>query len=186
MSSKKIDLDLWLDKTVIDRQKQLKTQFIEILEEIGNSLSNEELTTLHPSSKGKKVSKGNDLLGYPYIVLDVIRDFNPLSGMNIRILNWFGHGFFLLVFLGKETEGLTESMLDNGFEFGLTDNPWDFGKLILQKETSRTMDDLIKCRDRFQIWIKQVNHFSEINLLKNEILKEVKNVIHLTLNSSLK
>jgi hypothetical protein len=186
MSNPHIDLDLWLDKSIVDRQKHLKAQCIEILEGIGNSLTNDDLRLTHPTSRGKKISKGSDLLGYPYLVLDLIRDFNPETGLNIRVLNWFGHGLFIMVFLGKETDIFSDSLLANGFEFGLTDKPWDFGKLILMRSTTRDRRDIQNHKERFRIWIKKINHVSEINLLTNEILKEVKDVIHLRLTSSLK
>jgi hypothetical protein len=186
MSYPHIDLDLWLDKSIVDRQKHLKAQWIKILEEIGNSISNDELSLTHPSSRGKKISKGNDLLGYPYLVLDLIRDFNPEIGMNIRVLNWFGHGLYILVFVGKETTISSDGLLANGFEFGLTDNPWDFGTLILLRSTTSERVVIMEPKDKFQVWIKKINHVSEINLLTNEILKEVKDVIQLLLTSSLK
>lgn len=184
MSNQQIDLDFWLDKSIVDRQQHLKAQFIEILEDIGNSVSSEELDFTHPTSRGKKISKGNDLLGYPYLVLDLIRDFNPDTGRNIRVLNWFGHGLYILVFLGKETTISSEDLLNSGFEFGLTDDPWDFGKLILRRSTTRDTLFLLRHKDRFQIWIKTIKHFSEKTLLTNEILQEVKDVIHLSITSS--
>ena len=132
-----LDLELWLDKPIIERQNQLKNQFLQLLESVGNSISNEELSSFFKESRGKRITKGNDLLGYPYQVLDLLRDFDKISGCNIRLLNWFGHGFFILIFLGKNTRLPLEELGNLGFQLGLVDDPWDVGALILDKKVTQ-------------------------------------------------
>ncbi len=99
---KPIDLKLWLNADLIQQQNLLKRQFTAIFEEVGSAFSQKELQQISQKSRGVKLSKGNDLLGFPYQVLDLIRDFDLMSGANIRILNWFGNGIYTTVYLGKK------------------------------------------------------------------------------------
>ncbi len=126
MSEKTVNLNLklWLDREYLLKHNRLKADFWEILGTVADSVSLEKISKSHPRTKGKKLSKGNDLLGFPYQVLDLIRDFDPSKGLNIRVLNWFGHGIFLFVLIGKKT--FTKPplfFLKNDFLLGLTASP---------------------------------------------------------------
>ena len=176
-----LDLELWLNKTLIERQNKLKSTFIEVLEEVGNSISNDDLKSLHYGSKGKKISKGNDLLAYPYLVLDLIRDFDNSSGMNIRVLIWFGHGCYLLLFLGKQKKISAEYLLKENFEFGLADTPWDFGELILDKKTTRTLVEILNNKGNFHVWVKKLQVPPAKNELTGALLNELRKVFELVM-----
>ncbi|WP_209330322.1 hypothetical protein [Lunatimonas salinarum] len=52
--------------------------------------------------RGCKISKGNELVHCPYQVLDIGRDFDAKSGLNIRILHWWGRGTFVFLFVGSD------------------------------------------------------------------------------------
>ncbi|MDA1268225.1 MAG: hypothetical protein O2829_03945 [Bacteroidetes bacterium] len=97
-----LDFNLWLDKTLVQRQNQLKADFLNLFEQVGNAFPNSELSYFFPKSRGKKISKGNQLLGFPYLVLDLIRDFDLDSGCNFRLVSWFGHGLYFCVFFWKK------------------------------------------------------------------------------------
>lgn len=179
-----LDLELWLDKSIIERQNQLKNQFLRLLESVGNSISNEELSSFFKGSKGKKITKGNDLLGYPYQVLDLLRDFDKNSGCNIRLLNWFGHGFFILIFLGKNPRLPFEELRNLGFQLGLVDDPWDFGALILDKKVAQfPFENGIQKTD-FQLWIKELPIFSDEKSSIRQLMDDVKKIINLELKHS--
>lgn len=179
-----LDLELWLDKSIVEKQNQLKNQFLQVLEAVGNSISNEELSVFFEKSRGKKISKGNDLLGYPYQVLDLIRDFDKSSGCNIRLLNWFGHGFFSLIFLGKNTEISSKELTDLGFRLGLVDDPWDFGALILEKKViPNPSADEIQRLD-FQLWLKKMPVSSQEKAITHLLIQEIKKIIRLELKHS--
>ncbi|MCU0400324.1 MAG: hypothetical protein MUE75_04820 [Algoriphagus sp.] len=186
MENKKeeLDLEFWLDKSIIERQNQLKSQFLQLLESVGNSISNEELSYFFTTSRGKKITKGNDLLGYPYQVLDLVRDFDKTSGCNIRLLNWFGHGFFILIFLGKTTNIPSKGLVNLGFQLGQADDPWDFGALILKKKVIRFPTESEILAIDFQLWIKEVpipgKELSTIKLL----VEDVKKILTLKLKHS--
>ena len=170
---------LWLDKSLIERQNRLKSAFIEVLEEVGNAVPNEKLKNLHSFSRGKKISKGNDLLGYPYVVLDLIRDFDPIRGMNFRVLNWFGHGCYLLLFFGKEKSSPVETLIRENFEFGLLDHPWDFGQLILAKKTTQNNLEIVGHQGHFQIWIKKLKVHPTKNQFMDDLFEELEKVFQL-------
>ncbi|MBC6368613.1 hypothetical protein [Algoriphagus sp. AK58] len=179
-----LDLDLWLDKSLIQRQNQLKYQFIEVFEEVGNSFSNEELKQFFPSSKGKKITKGNDLEGFPYLVLDLVRDFDLDSGLNIRFLNWFGHGMYLALFFGKNISFPSPLLLENGFHFGLVDKPWDFPELILNKKYTERIAEIEPINSTtFKLWIKEIQVEKEKNELENCLKSEIKKILELNQKS---
>jgi hypothetical protein len=179
-----LDLELWLDKSIIERQNQLKNQFLRILESVGNSISNEELTSFFKESRGKKITKGNDLLGYPYQVLDLLRDFDKNSGCNIRLLNWFGHGFFILIFLGKSTKLPSKELGDLGFQLGLVDDPWDFGALILDKKVTQSPSETEIQKADFQLWIKEIPITTEEKTTMLILLDAIKKILGLKLKHS--
>ncbi|MBN7812671.1 hypothetical protein J0A68_17075 [Algoriphagus sp. H41] len=149
-----LDLDLWLNRDLIRRQNFLKNQFISILEEVANAFPAREFQDLSQRPRGSKVSKGNDLLGLPYQVLDLIRDFDSLDGVNIRLLNWFGRGFYLTLLLGKERKNPVQPLLEEGFSFGLSENKWDYPDLILNGNQTRDAAAIRKNDTGFHLWIK--------------------------------
>ena len=126
---KPIDLDLWLNAELIQRQNLLKRQFIAVLENVANTFSSDDFREISPKSKGIKISKGNDLLGFPYQVLDFIRDFDTVNGANIRLLNWLGNGFYISILLGKNRRNPIQEFQNLGFSFGLSENQWDYPDL---------------------------------------------------------
>ena len=172
-----IDLDLWMDLSLIQRQNHLKNQFQQILERVSDFLPSEDLVKIHGRSKGKKISKGNELVGSPYLVLDLFRDFDPLLGLNFRILCWMGRGCFLMILGGKEVKLPTENLLSQGFAFGLAQEKWDFEKLILENSTARSMDVIQASQQEFSLWIKEVSLKNSIDLNSTLLTTEVKKIL---------
>ncbi len=149
-----LDLGLWLDHDLIRRQNLLKEQFIEILEEVANAFPAREFETLSPRPRGSKVSKGNDLLGLPYQVLDLIRDFGTENGTNIRLLNWFGQGFFVTVLLGKNKENPLKEMLEAGFSYCLSEDKWNYPDLIVNQNHTANQELILGKGGEFHLWMK--------------------------------
>ncbi|WP_114749033.1 hypothetical protein [Pleomorphovibrio marinus] len=132
-------LQIMADPGLFVKINRSKKCFIHMFSEISNQLSEYKLEKWHSISRGTKVSQGNSLQLCPYQVLDVVRDFNPHSGLNIRALNWWGRGIYLFLFLGKETainfskspKSLFFNHLQNrGFHLALTDSPWDYQAIV--------------------------------------------------------
>jgi hypothetical protein len=90
--AQKIDIDLLKDKSIFDQIQVQKSIFIEIFTELANQYPQSKLTKFHSNARGVKVSHGINLDQYPYQVLDIFRDFDLNSGLNVRVLNWMGHG----------------------------------------------------------------------------------------------
>lgn len=167
-----LDLDLWLDQSLILRQNQLKDDFLDLFEQLGNAVPNEELTNFFFNSKGKKISKGNHLQGFPYFVLDLIRDFELDAGCNIRFVSWFGHGLYCCIFFGKNLTFPTLPFLNAGFKLGYAHSPWDLPAQLecLEKPESIPTEVL-----GAKLWIKEIslpaNKDLGIKLLKEEVNK---------------
>jgi hypothetical protein len=170
-----LDLHLWLDKTLIQRQNQLKTDFLDLFEQLGNSVTSEELTRFFANSKGKKISKGNQLLGFPYLVLDLIRDFNLDKGCNIRFVSWFGNGLYFCVFLGKTQVLPDQLFVENGFLLGRKDIPWDLAAQVDWIQDGTTAPDSPKNHGEAKLWIKEIvllgDHENCLQILRDELKK---------------
>lgn len=130
-----LDLDLWENEALYRRQSQLKKQFWELLGNLGDRFPQQDLLLVHPTSKGKKLSQGQDLGGLPYQVLDLIRDFDWDHGLNIRLLHWFGKGIFLFLLAGKKTyPTLPWERLE--MDPCQTDSPWDYLRILQEKKST--------------------------------------------------
>jgi hypothetical protein len=170
-----LDLHLWLDKTLVQRQNQLKTDFLNLFELLGNSFPNEELTRFFSNSKGKKISKGNQLLGFPYLVLDLIRDFDLDKGCNFRFVSWFGHGLYFCVYLGKQMPQPDQLFIENGFLLGRNDLPWDLAAQVDWIQAGNKTPENPENQGEARLWIKEIELVGEqancLQILRDELKK---------------
>jgi hypothetical protein len=175
-----LDLELWLDQDTILRQNRLKALFWDIFTEIGNEIDSKSLLQIHPASRGIKLSKGNELAGYPYQVLDLIRDFNSTDGLNIRVLNWFGHGLFLFVLVGKNHPKVPIKPLNEQqwyFDQSLT--PWEYSEILLKGASIKSPSKDILQKSSFWQWHKPIPISKELAGTKSVILNELKKLLFL-------
>ncbi len=78
----------------------------------------------HCELKGGKISKGENLDGFPWLVLDYPRYFDQNDFLIFRTQCWFGHGFsFSLLLKGKPIE-LLKTTVPYGFQFAINENIW--------------------------------------------------------------
>ena len=173
-----LDLNLWLDKTLVQRQNQLKTDFLDLFEQLGNSVTNEELTHFFSKSKGKKISKGNQLLGFPYLVLDLIREFDLETGCNIRFVSWFGHGLFCCVFLGKQMPQPDRLFIENGFRLGRNDLPWDLAAQVDWVQARSTNPESPQNQGEARLWIKEIALVGDQENCLQILREELKKILH--------
>ena len=170
-----LDLHLWLDKSLVQRQNQLKTDFLDLFEQLANSVPNEELARFFSNSKGKKISKGNQLLGFPYLVLDLIRDFDLDKGCNFRFVSWFGHGLYFCVHLGKQMPQPDRLFVENGFLLGRNDVPWDLAAQVDWIQAGTTTPDYPQNQGEARLWIKEIvllgDHENCLQILRHELKK---------------
>jgi hypothetical protein len=174
---KPIDLALWLNSDLIQRQNQVKTQFISVLMDVGNSFDVDGFSKISSNARGVKLSKGNDLLGFPYHALDLIRDFDPKNGANIRILNWFGNGLFVTILLGEKRKNPINEFLGCGFHYGLSKNLWDYPDLIWNKNLTSEVNEINGTELGFYHWIREFEVDSERNVLKEQLIDEIKKIL---------
>lgn len=129
-----IDINLLKDKSTFDKIQEQKSVFIELLTEIANCYPQHKLVKIHPLSKGTKVSQGVNLDNCPYQVLDIFRDFDVKSGLNIRILNWWGHGLYVFFQFGREIAILNEDLIFErllGFSTSTSADPFDYKTILM-------------------------------------------------------
>jgi len=175
-----MDLELWLNQPLLIRQNQLKADLLCLFEDLANSVTNEELRDFFPAAKGKKISKGNQLAGFPYLVLDLVRDFDLDSGTVIRLVSWWGHGLYLCVFFGATLPKAPSAyFLSEGFSLGKTENPWDLPSLILPGNSSACLEEIRTHEVGFQLWFKEIKlqPDREANTLLLE--KEIRKILQL-------
>lgn len=128
------------DRALFEEIHRLKSFFIHLFSELANDISLDRLSEAHAASQGVKISKGNELEHCPYQVLDIVRDFDSKAGFNIRVLNWWGRGLFVLVYTGKDNTrlmhhpGFIASMQQRGYMLAKTSSPWDYKRMIDQEQ----------------------------------------------------
>lgn len=144
-----LDLELWGNEELIRKQNQLKYQFWTLLGKVGDAFSQDFLLEIHPNSKGKKQAQGQDLGGLPYQVLDIIRDFDLETGLNIRLLNWFGKGVFLFVIVGKERYPNFD-FSNLGLTPTNTESPFDYEEILGEIKNSSQKNTVPKYQQGFQ------------------------------------
>lgn len=174
---KSIDLNLWLNADLIQRQNLLKKQFIAVLENVANAFSSDDFRGISPKSRGIKISKGNDLLGFPYQVLDLIRDFDRENGVNIRLLNWLGNGFYISILLGKNRRNPIQEFQNLGFSFGLSENQWDYPDLILNHNLTEDVNKIRNTRLEFYHWIREFKVDPEPSIFQDNLKIEIKKIL---------
>lgn len=129
-----LDLVLLGQEEIFRKINEQTELIIDIFTELANEFPQEYLLKHHPFSKGSKVSKGLQLEGLPYQVLDLVRDFHPEKGFNIRVLHWWGKGLFIFISFGEKLSeiGLTfQQKTDQTFQIFPSSDPFEY-KCILE------------------------------------------------------
>ena len=146
------------------------------MEAVSNEFPQKSLLDIYSRSKGSKISKGNDLLGSPYAVLDFFRDFDVEKGINVRLLVWWGKGCFLMAFVGKNLPLNPESFINEEFQLALGQDIWDLNDLIInQNKTSQINLQLLQSRE-YILWIKELNVRESPEVNQKHFLLELKKV----------
>lgn len=124
------------NRSLFEDIHRLKSFFTQLFSDLANEIPTSDLLAAHPSSQGVKISKGNELAHCPYQVLDIVRDFNKDKGLNIRVLNWWGRGLYVLVYLGKYNPKLfgnphfLSQMQSLDYLMSEALSPWDYQGMI--------------------------------------------------------
>ncbi|AWW29178.1 hypothetical protein DN752_02935 [Echinicola strongylocentroti] len=179
MEDQKINLRILEDEALFLGIHQLKDQFVSVFSAVANNIQEQELEAFHPLQKGKKIAKGNELQHCPYQVLDLVRNFDKSQGFNIRFLNWWGHGLYVLVFFGKDrlpAAGVHESYIAHGYEVCLTGSPWDYKAIVkhhrsTQEVQPKTLREHVSHFQHLQ-FIKHIPYTRGIERLQDDIYAE--------------
>ncbi|MGY6743872.1 MAG: hypothetical protein ACXIUQ_14130 [Cecembia sp.] len=152
-----------------------------IFTEVANAFPQEKLLAYHEQAKGCKISKGNQLEGLPYQVLDLIRDFDPDTGFNIRFLHWWGKGCYVFVTYGKQRKNLNalnQSSPWEGFNFSLSPSPFNYLEIVETPRSIRALDTkaLASSEHQLQIW-KKIDMNKSAFVMAESLLKLTEDIL---------
>ncbi|MFD2033783.1 hypothetical protein ACFSKL_03220 [Belliella marina] len=179
--AKDIDIELIENTGLFQKIQAQKTLFINLFSEISNHIPQSLLLHIHYNAKGNKVSQGANLKNCPYQVLDIIRDFDQNTGHNIRILNWWGHGLYIIHQYGKlnlqENWNSIKVKYMNHY-VGLSQDPYNYGE-ILNSETKLEVLDLELHSHEFRqlILFDKIPYTRSIEEQKEILLKKIKFIL---------
>lgn len=179
MKEEKLRLELLEKASLFEEIHQLKGHFVKLFSAVANQIDEQDLLLFHPQQQGVKITKGNALQHCPYQVLDIVRCFDQGNGLNIRLLNWWGHGLYLLVFYGKHTTlspKQYQHYLDHDYQLALTGSPWDYTGMIKHQRMSGGtpyvgLEGHIKKYNHVQL-IKHIPYKTSYEQLKQLLLEE--------------
>ncbi len=168
--------DLIKDKNLFKNIHHQREQFTTLFSEIANDFPQSVLEKYHSASKGCKVSQGWNLNLCPYQVLDIIRDFDSVQGLNIRILNWWGHGLYLILQIGKKANELSflkKATQLKGWKIGNGNDPYNYQILFKSSVdlNSKSMEETLKNQNKL-ILFKELQYLDKKSI-KLVILEEI-------------
>lgn len=176
--SQLINRRLLEDQNLWSEINQQTTLFLTLFTELSNEYRQDHLSKLIASSKGCKVTKGLQLQGHPYQVLDIIRNFNDEDGFNIRILNWWGHGLYIVILAGKNRrQGLMKFAHDHSeYEISVDSDIWNYGKIL--HSTSKNPLEIKKNQHEQRVQLFKKNSLPyTIEKLKECLSKEIDRIL---------
>lgn len=176
-------LAIYKNKALFEEIHQAKLSALRLLENVSKRIDLNGLAEMHAGHKGVKISKGNELEHCPYQVLDVVRDFDPDKGLNIRLLHWWGYGMFLFVLLGKDylgkdaLEKLQFSEAFRGFVRSKVRAPFDYRRILedleqtgLKKGGDEELSRVPEGRIQF---VKKLPYADDFALLEDRLVVEI-------------
>lgn len=131
------ELSFISDKSFFERKAEVSSKVINQLNELQKELKNlvngnnlkipESVLTSTP-----KISRGENYKGFPWMVLDYPRVFNPDEIFAFRTLFWWGHSWVLTFqlsgnFINRYRSGLfsrLHEITDADYKIGIGTNPW--------------------------------------------------------------
>lgn len=170
-------------RELFENISRAKKEFIHALSLVGNSIAYDKIEDVHGPHKGIKISQGNELQSCPYQVLDIVRDFDFKTGLNVRVLHWWGRGAYFLVFYGENHPMLLKPYnLFKWLKFKsfhlCTTGLWDYKGIIDQKKvihssglTLELLSNHLKGEFPFQI-IKPIT-FDNLSMLRQKLEAEL-------------
>jgi hypothetical protein len=167
------------DRSLWQNINQQTVLFLELFTEISNNYPQNHLLRKFPTAKGCKVTKGLQLHGYPYQVLDIIRDFDQTKGFNIRILNWWGNGLFIVLLGGTDVAAqIVQASISHLRDYRISYHPaiWDYEKILWMPTEEKQQVQNTKSSTRIQLF-KKIELLENPLELKTALLKEIDRIL---------
>jgi hypothetical protein len=172
----KIDLDLCGNSHLFQLIKTQSDLFVEIFHRLAEEFPHSRLLEFHHQAKGSKVSKGYRLENCPYEVLDLVRDFDPKTGFNIRILQWWGHGLYFFVQVGSANPRRSKVFSQKQVDFFISDHPdpWEYAKVLSTKKKLENQETLYHGpENRFFQMFKEIPLQEDPDKLLEDLKREI-------------
>ena len=172
MPEKKFDLELTLDPVLYHRIKEQTNLYIHLFQELANGFPSAQLSLIHTSSKGIKISNGYRLDNCPYQVLDIIRDFHLETAFNIRVLNWWGNGLFLFVLYGKDTSRKMDASIKRllkDYFVAESESPWNYKEIVQKNPSKQIPSEHLDFIQLFKKLVPEQDFQKTYSILKKEI-----------------
>ena len=142
-------------------------------------------------SLGPKISRGEQYLGLPYVILDYPRIFSRDHALAIRSFFWWGNYFSLTLHLkGMYKEAFSKKIMEhfellsqNGYCLAVSDDEWrhDFEErhyVALKESGIRMLEETIKLGSFLKLAVRwPLEHGNEIETLLKEQFSILLNVI---------
>jgi hypothetical protein len=159
------EMNLLCDKEIILTKNKAIEKIKRLLENLQNrfqsyvdanpKLAQNEIFNTHP-----KISKGENYLGLPYLILDYPRCFQHQNIFTIRTMFWWGNFYSTTLHLAGKFKIEFTNKIENGFAFlsttnyhiGINPNPWvhHFEKDNYQKINELKREDFIQISKEHQ------------------------------------
>ena len=131
------EIDLMSNSEIILTKNKVVQKVKTLLEELQNRMSDHnknraELFAKEAFSISPKISKGENYLGLPYLILDYPRFFNQQDICAIRTMFWWGHFFSTTLHLSGPTKiqytpkivASFDLLAQNRYSIGISTDPW--------------------------------------------------------------
>jgi hypothetical protein len=135
-----------------------------------------------------KISKGENYLGWPYVILDLPRYFSSNDVLAIRTMFWWGHYFSVTLHLkgkykiayAKAIEEAYDSMLKAPAFLAITEDEWhhcidDKNYLLISTLDKDRFKEMINAQSFLKISFKVPMELNE--MLEEELLKRIRALI---------
>lgn len=146
-----------------------KNRIIQYVYNLFGQISSEDrskwdLLTSSAGIIGPKISRGENLSGLPWVMLDYPRIFTNNDVLAIRILFWWGNFFSITLHTkGLYQDRISNSILNNlhllaeeGWSVGIGDDPWIHDHNIetyqpIATTDKKVIDSMIRSKEHFRI-----------------------------------
>ena len=131
------EMELMCNSEIILTKNKVIEKVKLLLEELQNEMTEKSEADPHlfanpVFSVHPKISKGENYLGLPYLILDYPRIFRPNESFAIRTMFWWGNFFsttlhlsgFHKVRLAPKLEAKLNLLSGNGWSLGVNQDPW--------------------------------------------------------------